>query len=932
MVILSGPLVTVGEPTRDRHLSSGRSTHMPAAAPDLALNLAVRPSGTPYLDVAPGANPIVDPVVAERLRAAFARGPFHGLLHLGASETKTSLPPSLAFGRSFGRLFVTALCAQPELDSCRATVAPAAPTIELAALAAAVAPMTGGEYVRLELLQRWWDGLTLAVREQLVAHPGPVQELLRSWDSVWNQVGRVWFHLAENRKHPTAPFAFMATYTSRIGEHARPQHVPLGKALEVYAGERARDALLTLLAPIHKASETSAVARRLVESGEVFHPLAWSPADALAFLHDIPALESAGVLVRVPDWWNARRPPRPSIRVTVGSSSPAQLGTSALLDFSVAACIDGEPISTEEWRAISRGTDGLVLLKGRWVEIDRAKLDEVLRHWRKAQKDYEGEGISFLEAMRLMAKQGRAGEEDGSAQGNDGWSEVSAGTWLAGVLDRLRAPSGSEVTGEVGDDLKAVLRPYQQVGVRWLQTLASLGLGGCLADDMGLGKTIQVIALLLLLKREPGHGPSLLVAPASLLANWRAEIDRFAPSLVVRVAHGSAAAGARVTDASTPDLRDVDLVMTTYGSAHAFGWMREMRWRVVVLDEAQAIKSPGARQTRAVKAFDAGARLCLTGTPVENRLTDLWSLFDFLMPGLLDSAKRFGEETKRMERTGSYAALRRLVGPYILRRLKTDSNVINDLPDKTEVTAFCSLTRVQAVLYQQAVDELAAKLEEADGMSRRGAILAYLMRFKQICNHPSQWLGDGAWQGDASGKLLRLIEIAEEVSERQERMLVFSQFRETTAPLEQHLARVFGRSGLVLHGQVPVKKRREAVESFQRDDGPPFFVLSLKAGGTGLNLTAASHVVHFDRWWNPAVESQATDRAFRIGQKKNVLVHKLVCRGTVEERIDAMISSKRELAEKVVGEGAEKMLTEMSNDELLRLVTLDLDAAVEAGE
>ncbi len=905
---------------------------MPADASDLALNLAVRPSGTPYLDVAVGGGSNTDSVVATRLREAFNQGPFHGLLHLGAAETKSILPPSLAFGRALGRLFVTALCAQPELDACRATVAPAAPASELAALADAVPPMTGGEYVRLELLNQWWQELTSAARDRLVAHDGPVQELLRSWDPVWNQVGRVWFHLAENKKHPTAPFAFMATYTSRIGEHARPQHVPLGKALEEYAGEGARTTLLTLLAPIHRASETSPVARRLVQSGEVFHPLAWSPSEALAFLHDVPLLESAGVLVRVPDWWSARRPPRPSVRVTVGSSSPGQLGTAALLDFHVQTCIDGEPIDDDEWRAISRGTDGLVLLKGKWVEIDRGKLDQVLRHWRKAQKDHESEGISFLDAMRLMAGQGRPNQQVSSAEGDDGWSEVEAGTWLADVLERLRAPSAAESAGELGDELKAMLRPYQQVGVRWLQTLTSLGLGGCLADDMGLGKTIQVIALLLILKRQSEQEPSLLVAPASLLANWRAEIARFAPSLVVRVAHGSAAAGERLTDDARPDLRGVDLVMTTYGSAHRHAWMRERRWRMVVLDEAQAIKSPGARQSRAVKAFDAHARLCLTGTPVENRLTDLWSLFDFLMPGLLGSAKRFGEETRRMERDGSYASLRRLVGPYILRRLKTDPKVIDDLPDKTEVTAFCPLTRVQAVLYQEAVDELAAKLEEADGMSRRGAILAYLLRFKQICNHPSQWLGDGGWQGDASGKLMRLLEIAEEVSERQEKMLVFTQFRETTAPLEQHLARAFGRHGLVLHGQVPVKKRRELVDSFQRDDGPPFFVLSLKAGGTGLNLTAASHVVHFDRWWNPAVESQATDRAFRIGQKKNVLVHKLVCRGTVEERIDELIASKRELAEKVVGEGAEKLLTEMSNDELLRLVTLDLEAAVGAGE
>ena len=896
------------------------------SALDRDVRLAVRPSGAPYLATSPDGNESLDAATASRLRAAFTRGPFHGLLHLGAAETSSKLAASLGFGRTLGRLFVAALCAQPDLESHRGTVAPAPPEGALVSLAGAVPPMTGGEYVTPVVLQSWWDGVTAAVREQLVAFDGPVQELLRSWDPVWNTVGRVWFHLAENKRHPSSPFAFMATYTARIGDHARPQHIPLGRALEEYAGEGARNTLLTLLAPIHKASELSEVARRLVQSGEVFHPLAWTPAEALAFLHDIPLFESAGVLVRVPDWWNARRPPRPSVKVTIGSSQPAQLGMSSLLDFSVEATIDGEPITKEEWRAITRGTDGLVLLKGKWVEIDRGKLNEVLEHWRHAERRFSTDGISFLEAMRLMAGQS-AGASNAGAEGDDGWSQVSPGAWLISVLQRLRSPEGAD-SAAPGKALKATLRPYQQVGVRWLRTLASLGLGGCLADDMGLGKTIQVLALLLVLKRESTGTPSLLIAPASLLANWKAEIETFAPSLVARLAHGSAGANDRLAGDVAPDLEGVDLVMTTYGSAHRFPWMRDVKWNVLVLDEAQAIKNPGARQTRAVKALEARTRLCLTGTPIENRLSDLWSLFDFILPGLLGSAKRFGEETKRMDRQGSYATLRRLVGPYILRRLKTDPKVIDDLPDKTEMTAWCPLTRVQAVMYQQAVDELASKLEEADGMSRRGAILAYLLRFKQICNHPSQWLGDGAWERDASGKLMRLLEIASEVGERQEKMLVFTQFREMAAPLEAHLSSAFGRSGLVLHGGVPVKKRKDLVDAFQRDDGPPFFVLSLKAGGTGLNLTAASHVVHFDRWWNPAVESQATDRAFRIGQKKNVLVHKLVCRGTVEERIDALISSKRELADKVVGGGAEKMLTEMSNDELLRLVTLDLDAAV----
>jgi non-specific serine/threonine protein kinase len=351
-----------------------------------------------------------------------------------------------------------------------------------------------------------------------------------------------------------------------------------------------------------------------------------------------------------------------------------------------------------------------------------------------------------------------------------------------------------------------------------------------------------------------------------------------------------------------------------------------------VLDEAQAIKNPGARQTRLVKQIDARARIALTGTPVENRLGDLWSLFDFINPGLLGTGKDFTGFVKGLASrpANPYAPLRALVQPYILRRLKTDKSVIADLPDKTEVKAYCPLSKAQAALYQKTVKELAHALERSDGIERRGIVLAYLMRFKQICNHPSHWLGDGSWAEADSGKLGRLREIATVMASRQEKALVFTQFREVTAPLSAFLTSVFGAPGIVLHGGTAVKERRALVQQFQEDEGVPFMVLSLKAGGTGLNLTAASHVVHFDRWWNPAVENQATDRAFRIGQTKNVLVHKFLCRGTVEEKIDQLIDSKRQLSRDVLEGGADLLLTEMKDDELLKLVALDLKSAVDA--
>jgi non-specific serine/threonine protein kinase len=359
-------------------------------------------------------------------------------------------------------------------------------------------------------------------------------------------------------------------------------------------------------------------------------------------------------------------------------------------------------------------------------------------------------------------------------------------------------------------------------------------------------------------------------------------------------------------------------------------WLSTVDWDLLVVDEAQAIKNPEARQTRAVKALRARARIALTGTPVENRLGDLWSIFDFLNPGLLGSAKQFTTLTKRLaERPhNAYGPLRDLVRPYILRRMKTDRSVIADLPDKTEVNAYCLLSRTQAALYEQAVHDLRDRLAATVGIERRGLVLASLMRLKQICNHPSQWLGDGAWRAEDSGKWARLSEVADVIAARQEKVLVFTQFREVTGPIAAHLATVFGRPGVVLHGGTPVKARRDLVRQFQDDERVPFFVLSLKAGGSGLNLTAASHVVHFDRWWNPAVEDQATDRAFRIGQTRNVLVHKFVCRGTVEERIDELIASKRGLARDLLEGGAELVLTEMKDEDLLRLVALDVNSAL----
>ena len=876
----------------------------------------------------------LEPRLARELRDAAGQSSAQVLLVLATHGLGAALPPAGAFWRELGRRYFTKLCHSPELAAVKVIGAP--PDEELQTLADGAPPMVGAEYLRVETLTRLWGELDAAALGAMRAEAGGPAAWLAAQNPLWRQVGRVTFHLAENKRDAERPFAFLATYTHRLSEQAKPQYLPLGRALQEYAGAGNRAALLTLLAPVQRAAEQSTLARELVESQRVFQPQMWTAREAHRFLCDVALFEASGLLVRIPDWWKSGRPSRPTVSVTVGGKKAAGLGLDALLDFNVALTLDGEAVTDEEWARIAAADAGLVLLKGKWVEVDRAKLEGVLAHWKMLERGRRQGGVSFAEGLRMLAgaaPDGGGAPEAASAEVR-AWSQVKAGDWLERTLAELRQPG----TGEAGEapGLLATLRPYQLSGVQWLRFVTKLGLGACLADDMGLGKTVQVLAALLHARAERGAGPgapALLVLPASLLGNWRSEVERFAPTLRMLAVHPAemdAATMALAADDPAASLAGIDLVLTTYGMLLKQAWLRQHVWSRVILDEAQAIKNPGARQTRAVKELRAPVRIALTGTPVENSLGDLWSLFDFLNPGLLGSAAEFTRTTKRLGQStepGAFAPLRQLVRPYILRRLKSDRSVIADLPDKTEMRALCGLTKRQTLLYAQAVAELADKLETVEAIARRGVVLATLTRLKQLCNHPAQWLGTGDYVVEDSGKFLRLAELAGEIAARQEKALVFTQFRELTGPLAQFLAGIFGRTGLVLHGGTSVQARRGLVEQFQREDGPPFFVLSLKAGGTGLTLTEAGHVIHFDRWWNPAVENQATDRAYRIGQKKNVLVHTFVCRGTVEEKIDRMIADKQALAADVLADGGEVALTEMKDAELLKFVALDLQAA-----
>lgn len=862
------------------------------------------------------------------LPTAFSKSSGHGLLFLDEASDTFTEEPVFAFWKDLARVYLSLFAATPDLERYDFSKGPLhidIPDEDLNRFLLAAPPMKGAEYINKECLGGLWNEIEAALNQEIRESGKTVAGFFSSRHSNVSLLGRICFHLAENKNSKETPFAFLATYAHQV-KNGRAQHLQLNQALKEYAGAKNKNVLLRLLAPIHKASQESAYLKELVDSGDIYYPLAWTPGETYRWLKDIPIFAKAGIFVKVPNWWKPKQPNRPQVEIRIGERPPGAIGFEALIDFQMSVVVDGQQLTEKEIQDILKSSENLIFFKGQWVEVDQDKLADILSQWKTVARSVKEGGVSFAEGMRWLSGIGERGSGDCLPE-IQSYTRVISGKWLKETLESMRAPQASQKIEQVlKTNLKAELRPYQAQGTAWLNMLNQMQLGAILADDMGLGKTIQALSFLLLKTHETrGRGnPALLIVPASLIGNWKLEINRFAPSLKYWIAHPSGQGMAK------PSSVDFDLLMTTYGSVARIEWLLGQDWSLIIVDEAQAIKNPSAKQTRAIKALKSQHKIALTGTPVENHLSDLWSIFDFVSPGLLGSAKDFEGFIKRKTENGEspYASLRTLVRPYILRRLKTDKKVISDLPDKTEVKTYCSLSKCQAALYQKSVEALSMDIKDADGIERRGIILSYLMRFKQICNHPSQFVKDGVFSDSASGKFLRLKEICEIISEKQEKVLVFTQFKEMTQPLCDFLESIFGRRGLVLHGEIQVKKRSAMVEDFQRENGPPYFILSLKAGGTGLNLTAASHVIHFDRWWNPAVENQATDRAFRIGQKRNVLVHKFICKGTLEEKIDALIESKQSMSREIL-EGADRaLLTELPNDELLKMVSLDLNSAL----
>ncbi len=850
----------------------------------------------------------------EELYGRYLEDAYKALFCLGFSAQPVPMSDSVRFLEVIATSFVKALSITPDIDFLREKTIVDLETEKIEHILRHAPYMNGIEYLDQNWIKKLWSKLNDVFSAEIRAYPGKVADYFASLSPDLQPVGRVFFHLVESKKDDY-PFAFLATYSSGVTGDGKSKHLPLKNALVEYKKDNKK--LLELLSTVNKASEKSALVSELLDSGEIFHPIGLTGIEAYTFLKEVPLYEEAGILCRIPNWWKNKSN---SVRmsVSIGNKEPSRLGFDALVDFNAQISIGDENITVGELKELLSEAEGLAFIKGKWVEVNHEKLKETLLAYEQAQKLMGNTDMSMMEAMRFQLNASKMM----NIPKKTCEIEITNGEWLNTVIARLTHPDEIEAVSN-GGDFHAELRAYQQRGLAWLHFMKTLGLGACLADDMGLGKTVQVIALLNYI-RDRKQEKTLLIVPASLVGNWINEMVRFAPALKYCVLHPSE--NKAVIRQDNELLEDNDVFITTYGMLLKYEWLKEITWDTLILDEAQAIKNPGTKQTRAVKQIKAAYKIAMTGTPIENRLSDLWSLFDFLNKGLLGSSKEFTGFTRQLkENQEDYSRLKKVVAPFILRRLKTDKAVITDLPDKIEMKTYATLTKKQAALYNALVNELKTRLESAEaGIERKGLILSSIMKFKQICNHPDQYLGQYHYSESESGKYARLREICETIYEKRERVLVFTQFKEIIGPLQEFLETVFQHKGLVLHGETPVSKRKGIVEKFQGREYVPFLALSIKAGGVGLNLTSANHVVHYDRWWNPAVENQATDRAFRIGQQKNVIVHKFITKGTIEEKIDLMIEEKNKISKEIIPEVQENWITEMDNKQLMDLFRLSL--------
>ena len=858
--------------------------------------------------VVEGINNSIDDVIEKWIKA-FEVDKYETLYKLGFVKKEIWFSPSLIYLHDIAEILIKKLIREIDIEFKRENVIIELSENELIELKEEIPFLVGMEFVDDEWLKNLWNNLLNVFKREIKDFDGVVARYFIEKSSNINMPGKVFFHLVEN-KEKDFPFAFMATYSSKSGSHKKTIHTPLKRALEEFEGDNKK--LITLISTVIKVAESSKFISELLESGELFYPIKLTSEEAYKFLKEVEIYESEGIICRVPNWWK-KKSNSVKMSIVVGENSPSKVGFDGIMDFMPVLKVGDEEISESEIRKFLEMAESLVMYKGKWIEVDKEKLKSLLLVFEKAKDLSNNEVISFAQAMKMELNINHV--IDMSSEDLD--ISVSSGKWLKNIRKKLESPVAVNV--KIVSSFKAKLRKYQEIGYSWLNQMTDLELGACLADDMGLGKTVQIIAFLEYQRIEKG-GKALLILPTSLIGNWEKEIEKFAPELPYQILHKSIAKnsdGMKINE-------DKFLYITTYKMVSKIEDLKTRKWNYMILDEAQAIKNPGTKQTKEIKSIKAKVRIAMTGTPIENRLGDLWSLFDFLNPGLLGSPKEFSDFANGLkDDLKGYAKLRKIISPFILRRLKTDKSIISDLPEKIEAKAYTSLSKKQIALYKELIKKIEDSLEDKEGIDRKGIVLSSIMKFKQICNHPDHYLGKEDYKIQDSGKFDKLREICESIYEKREKVIIFTQFKEITDPLSEFLESIFSRKGFVLHGSTPVEKRTKMVEEFNSEHYIPYMVLSLKAGGVGLNLTSANHVIHFDRWWNPAVENQATDRAFRIGQKKNVVVHKFITKGTIEEKIDEIIEDKIKLSGDVLSLDSEKWITEYSNEELMNMFALD---------
>ena len=802
---------------------------------------------------------------------------YRGMYNAVLSDNIKDSSPSLDFLKRITDNFFFQLERTPSLALERENAIVSYDKIELDEILSDAPFILGGQYLSSEWALSLFDRYLSVFKSDISTYSSSVESYFSSFSSRYKLPSRIFFHLLESKK-PEAPFAFMATY-STVGEDGKVHHYPLKYALKEYSSSIEK--LAVLISSIKKAAKNSDIISSWLNTGEIFSPIYVSKEEAYAFLMDVPLFEEVGIVTRIPGWWKKRkRNSRINIEIENKGSN------CSITSFRPKMVWQGVEITKDEIQDILSRTEGLYLLKGNWIEVDKHSLELLFKEY----EELENREISLLSALKLSSG-----------------VEKKPFPISIDIEDMIKSSIISDLPSYPPQSFTGTLRPYQRDGYRWLMGISRLSLGPLLADDMGLGKTVEILAYLEEVRSRNKDAKVLLIVPASLLGNWGRECMKFTPELDFSIRHGK--------DAKKKDFPFLTIV--TYQGAATSASIKEEKWDLVILDEAQNIKNRNTKQTKAIKALERKQAIAMTGTPIENSLMNLWSIFDFLSPGLLGDEKDFESFSDSLG-GDKMDNLKKVVTPFILRRLKTDKSIINDLPEKVENELMVSLTPEQRVLYNKVVDEYEEALQRKEETGANPLTLAgsTIMKLKMVANHPSQYLGDGEYDEKKSGKFLLLKELCTTIHENREKVLVFTQFASIIPNLLALLSPVFGHDGEYIDGSTPPEKRTRIVDSFQSGE-IPFLVISLKAGGTGLTLTEANNVIHFDRWWNPAVENQATDRAYRIGQKKVVTVYKFIAEDTIEERISQILKEKTELAESVLGEVDVEGTSDVSPRELL---------------